>query len=198
MTSTTSLGLRYPTGTDKPCDGWQQITDLRNDIYDRLDAQYDDLLAALDPPMAAVVWDGPDQLWVGGPMIFNTVEQDNLRAADLIVRNNGLVLGKDNDPDLLGTYIFGFSITATGVNTWRAAPDPDPETTRALDAAQYMRWEIPGQMPWMGASTLIRIQTETVIKIDAANSDADCDPPILFCPINISFARLWALRIGDV
>lgn len=84
MTATTSLGLIYPTGPDRPCDSWQ--------TWDQFVGTLDGLMTSLNSdlnrtararPIAKVSTDVPQLLRPGTVLVFDTVQVDTDGMVDL-------------------------------------------------------------------------------------------------------------------
>lgn len=187
MTATTpNLGLRYPTATDKPCDGWQQIRDLRNDIYNVMDGYLTDMQRQRALPMVVVTYSGP--LGFSQFIPWTTVEQDDIEAADLILQRNAIFLGKDNHPDRIGTYIYGLSVTYFEEDCQLVDVILTPNTydARAYDFSGAFGFSTdPDYPPWVGNSALLKVSTETMVQARSVCFSAN------------AFARMWAVRIGE-
>lgn len=187
MTATTpKLGLRYPQGTDSPCEGGQQLIDLRDDIYAYLDDYTGIVARQADLPMVSVAWAGPGQLLPEGNVPFHIVEQDDLRAADLITASDRIVLGQ---PGFEGTYLAGFMIAGEEEPIFEAAMVGDTVNTfTPIDADLDSWWLDPNftiYYPTMSGSTLALIGGPTVMTLSPA-------------PFFIQMARMWAVRIGGL
>lgn len=184
---TPKLGLHYPTGSDSPCDGGQQLITLRDDIYGHLDDYTDIVARQADLPMVSVAWLGPPQVFSTGTVKFDTVEQDDLRAADLISASDRITLGQ---PGFEGTYLCGFLITAD-------EPDPGYEvfmtgdkisTFGPLDYDVDSWWRdtaLTNLYPMMCGSGLALIGGPTILELR-------------YPPLFIETARLWAVRVGSL
>lgn len=181
---TPNMQLPYPTGSDRPCDGFQQITDLRNAIYDNLDLLYAGMVRQQEPPMLSVTATGPQS--DGLLLKWQTVEQDDVNAIDLVVDNDAVILGKGNAPETLGTYIYGVNIeypySCIGFDVTLT---PNTYDARPYDFDQGWA-EAPPDLIWSLGSALLRVNVETKIEIN-----------LLMCGLGFTFARLWAVRIGE-
>lgn len=200
---TPKMDLRYPTGTDRPCDGWQQINDLGDDIYAHLNT-FDTRLTQLRTlPMVAVAWQSPTPQHIPASsgvtpalVLFNTVEQDDLQAADLIVDNTGFTLGMTEEAE--GTYIYGFDIVFNGGVAAQPFPGaswfdivltPNTYNARALDADQHEIWDPVYPNSYFSGSALLPVNGSTRIQAGRLENNVG--------GTNVVFARLWAVRIGD-
>lgn len=186
---TPKMSLPYPTGTDRPCDGGQQIIALRDEIYKYLDQFTDTKARQEDPPMASVAYIGAGQIVPGGQAVaYNVIEQDDLRAADLIATSTVLTVGK---PGFEGVYITGFLVeTTTTVDGWyQNLSGSYLDSDRAFDQDPGSWWHRGGSAPYptMCGSTLLLAQGPVTINLSHTQSDR----------IVIS-ARLWAVRIGRI
>lgn len=201
--TTTNYALRYPTGSDRPCDGAQQLNNLRDDIYDVLDDfadTIDDHIPAGDLPMASVAYLG-DPIFIPSdntvPVFYNTVEQDDIQAADLITFNNGLILG--STPEWYGTYLYGFITTCDGAGGWQAKLVPDPYGMPAADGqgTPDPEWVEAGAPPSFAATALARVVAPTRIQGFNGILQLTGVPPV---PLNMTlrFTRLWAVRLGGI
>jgi hypothetical protein len=198
--TTTNFALRYPTGGDRPCDAAQQLNDLRDDIYDVLDRFSDTMDRHLpgDLPLASVAYIG-DPLFVPAdnnfPTKFNTVEQDDLRAADLITRNNGIILG--SVPDFYGTYLYGFTTTVDGSEGWQAKLTPDTYTVPAFDdvGATTIEWVETNAGPSYSATALLRVTSPVLVQTFTGIGQVTGGG---FINLTLRFSRLWAVRLGGV
>lgn len=204
MTATTAnVGLHYPTGTDKPCDGAAQINTLRDDIYNLLDT-FDRSIkrqTAGTLPMVSITYTGdPVLLQDPGssttttpftPIIFNTIEQDDLQAADMIVKNDGITLG--SSPDMYGTYIYGFQVIANADEGWTSKVVPNTYDAVALDIAEQQSWDENNinNVPCHAATALLPVPVKTTV-------GPGLNLSTLFGPVTLYFARLWAVRLGKV
>ena len=204
MTATTpNYALRYPTGGDRPCDGAQQLNDLRDDIYDVLDGfanTIDQLVPAGDLPMASIAYIGPPILIPADnnfPMPYNTVEQDDIQGADLITFNNGLILG--STPDWYGTYLYGFVTTCDTSLGWKTILTPDPYTQVAAEAigSTDTEWVEAGASPSFAATALARVTAPTRVQGSTGVGQLTGVPPT-FIDLTMRFTRLWAVRLGGI
>jgi len=183
---TTKLGLRYPTGTDSPCEGGQQIIDLRDDIYSHLDDYVDTVARQADLPMVSVAWLGAPQLFSTGTVRYNTVEQDDLRAADLTTAADQVVLGK---PGFEGTYLVGFLVQGEQTNGYTMNMSGDMISTFSPYDQDMDSWwrdtSLTLLYPMLCGSSLALIGGPTTLTLS---------PPAFL----ISLARMWAVRIGGI
>lgn len=188
MTATTAnFDLRYPTGTDKPCDGWQQIKDLRDDVYNHLDGFLTDALRQKTLPMVSVTYNGP--LTFNQLIPWNSVEQDDVEAVDLIVQRNAIFLGKDSHPDRIGTYLYGVSYSSAEDDSLCSSIDviltPNTFDARAYDVSPANTFTIAQGAPWVGNSALLKVPSQVMVQVNSLCGGANM------------FARLWAVRIGE-
>lgn len=189
--TTTKLGLRYPTGSDSPCEGGQQIIDLRDDIYGYLDAYTDVVTRQADLPMVSVAWLGAPQVVLAGTgdrVRFDTVEQDDVRAADLTTASDQIVLGQ---PGFEGTYLTGFMVAlAAAADGYTQDMSGDMIATYSpvdFDLDHFFQFGTPPGNPVMSGSTLALIGGPTTMKLFHTGLDQV-----------IVLARLWAVRIGSL
>lgn len=189
MTATTAkMGLRYPTGTDAPCDGGQQIMDLRDDIYADLDLFTQFTARQKDLPTACVSFQGT-QSWPSGVKLrFDTIEQDDVRAADLNTNAAILTLGQ---PGFEGVYLTGFMVRVDAVNAVTLSQPLSgvvaPLDPRDVDHSSF--WLRPNQTvnPIRCASGLTQVVTATQMGLVQNESTR-----------TVTFARMWAVRVGSV
>ena len=204
MTATTpNYALRYPTGGDRPCDGYQQLNDLRDDIYDVLDGfdtTIGQLVPAGDLPMASVAYIG-DPIIIPAdnnfPMFYNTVEQDDIQGADLITFNNGLILG--STPNWYGTYLYAFVTTCDTSLGWKAILNPDPYAFVADDVigSTDTEWVEAGAYPSFSSTAIARVTTLTRLQ-GATGVGQLTGSPSVFLNLTMRFTRLWAVRLGGI
>lgn len=187
MTATTpKLGLRYPTGGDAPCDGGQQLIDLRDDIWGHLNDYNDIIERQRDLPMVSVAYSGAQLVPPGNPGVrFNSVEQDDIRGADLIADANQITLGQ---PGFEGAYLTGFMIAIQVVESVFPQMIGDMVNTYPpydTDIGSYGVLTVP---PILSGSTLALIGGPTTMRLNHTGVD----------PEIVTFARLWAVRIGGL
>lgn len=210
MTATTpKFGLHYPTGTDKPCDGCTQINTLRDDIFAALDT-ISNTIALEQPgdlPMASIAYIGDPLIWPADnlrPLIFNSVEQDDIQAADLITRNSALLLG--SSPAYYGTYMYGFTTTTDHGTTgstisnegWQIRLNPDTYTEPAFDDVDIstMEWVDTTQPPTFAQAALLVVTAPTLLTAMPGIGQLAAGGG--FESIVIRFSRMWAIRLGAV
>lgn len=187
---TPKLGLHYPTGTDSPCDGGEQIITLRDDIFSLLDDYTDTVARQADLPTVSVAWLGAPQVIVatsGQSVRFDTVEQDDVRAADLIADSARIVLGK---PGFEGAYLTGFLVQlAAYADGYQVIMEGDMiNTLTPYDFDVDSFWQVtPDAFPIMCGSTLALIAGPTTMQLFHTGPDQI-----------VTMARMWAVRIGSI
>ena len=193
MTATTAnFALRYPTAGDRPCDGAEQIKNLRDDIYGYLDTYLTQMQRQRALPVVAVTYSGT--LTFNQFIPWTSVEQDDVEAVDLVLQRNAIFLGNDSHPDRVGTYMYGIDITYNETDFAFACSivdvilTPNTHDARAYDVtgtSMNFAIEIPALPTWLGNSALLHVPAETMVQGRST------------CFGNNAFARMWAIRIGE-
>ena len=183
---TPQMALRYPTGSDAPCDGGQQIIDLRDDIFARLDTFADITARQSDLPMVSVSFTGTQAVPLSTPIFFDTVEQDDIRAADLITDSTVLILGQ---PGFEGVYLTGFMVRITATRgVYQSMTGGIDDTENPFDQDSGSFWQRATDLPIMCGSTLGQIFGPTEMQLSH----------IEVATQTVTFARMWAVRIGSI
>lgn len=198
MTSFTPIfNLPYPDGSDAPCDGCTQLNSMSGAIFDTLDGLQDGIASQTNLDLVSVTWIGTPQqqsaIGVPPPIVFNTVEQDDLDAANLFADPVSIVLG--NDPDLYGAYLAGFVITSNFGRGGLVDVTPSPgDRPFDVDVATST-FQIFDTNPSYAGSAVMEITQPTTLKARLFGSNC-ADPST--CIVEIYFARLWAVRLGRI
>lgn len=207
--ATTHFALPYPTGGDQPCQGADQITNLSDAIFNQLDT-FNDIITMQKPgdlPMASVAYIGDPIVWPADnyfAVIFNTVEQDDIRAADLITKNNALTLGIT--PDLYGTYLYGFTTICDTSAGWQIRLLSD-FAANALLLPAFDGWDNPTSGEWVDATQPPCFAASALLRVNAANAPVTVQSMTgigqlsgssSYVNMTLRFSRLWAVRLGGI
>lgn len=200
MTSfTPNVALPYPDGTDAPCDGAAQLNDLKNTLFDLLDGYEQAVDRQKDFPMVSIARlgiqgevSGRTSNKDGTPIVFDTVEHDDLRAANLVADSQSITLGVPANGSA-GEFLLGFTVQI-----------PDTEPPGVIGTHFRMDLIVNGVRSEILDSDQNAVDDE-INSYKTASGLISFPGPLATVQVApgsnqvsaVWFARLWALRVGD-